>query len=135
MKAELAAVQARLSDYTTFLVWATGTVPSFYFVLTSPAYDPTSEVGVCGTTDTVDAEVRVKAVTGTAEGVLTMLDNARAELSPGGASTALTVAGRAATVRFVRSEFVGVDDSTTTTATDRPKFVGVDTYRIVSQPA
>ena len=133
MKAHLDAVKARLdpSIAPTFLGWAKG---SRYFVLTSPAWDPSDEVGVCGTTDTLDAEVRVKAATGTYDGVFIMLGLARFELSPNLESTVLEVAGRAATIRFVRSEFVQEDDSTTGTATDAPRFVGVDTYRIVSQP-
>lgn len=134
MRTHLEAIKARLTDTApTFLVWAVG--ESRYFVLTSPAWDPSREVPVCGATQSLDTEVRVKAVTGTPEGVLTMLDLVRDELSPGLRSTPLVVAGRSATVKFVRSEFVDVDDSTVITGTDRHPAVGVDTYRIVSEPA
>lgn len=133
MRTHLNAVKARLdATAPTFIVWAQG--EARYFVLTAPAHELSDEAAVSSTTDAFDFEVRVKAVTGTPEGVLAMLDLARAELSPGGRSSALTVAGRAATIRFVRSEFVDVDDSTTITGTNRHPAVGVDTYRVVSQP-
>lgn len=135
MKAHLDAIDARLTATApTHLIWATGAHP--YYVLTSPAYSPTDERSVADETDgAIDALVRVKAVTGTADGVLRMLDLARDELSPNLEATPLTVAGRSATIRFVRSEFVDVDQDVTITGTDRHPFVGVDTYRIVSQPA
>jgi hypothetical protein len=133
MKAHLDAVKARLSPTAaTHLIWATGAHP--YYVLTSTGADLSDEDNVATQRDTLDALVRVKAVTGTADGVLKMLDLARAELSPGMDSSPLVVAGRSATIRFVRSEFVDVDEDVTLTATDRHPFVGVDTYRIVSQP-
>lgn len=131
MKDHLDAVKARLSSIAaTHLVWATGPHP--YFVLTSPAYQG-GEQSVATTADSLDFPVRVKAVTGTADGVLRLLDLARDELSPQGDSTPLTVAGRVASVRFVRSEFVDVDVSVTLTDSDRHPFVGVDTYRVVSE--
>lgn len=134
MIAELNAVKARLETiWPTDVVWATRAAP--YFVVSSPAFDPSDEVAVSSTTDVIDAEVRVKAVTGTPTGVFTMLDLARDELSPGLRSSALEVEGRVTTIRFVRSEFVDVDDSTTVTGTDRHPAQGVDTYRIVSHPA
>ena len=130
----LEAVQARLAGIQPAeIVWATRDLP--YFVLSSSALDPSREVPVCSTTETVDAEVRVKAVTGTPAGVFTMLRLAREELSPGLESSPLTVAGRVASIRFVRSEFVDVDESTTITGTNRHPAQGVDTYRIVSHPA
>lgn len=134
MKDHLDAVKARLDDTaTTYLVWATGTHP--YYVLTSPALDLSDEENVATQRDTFDFPVRVKAVTGTADGALKLLDLARDELSPDLESSALVVAGRDAHIRFERSEFVDVDEDVTITATNRHPFVGVDTYRIVSQPA
>lgn len=133
MKAHLDAVKARLTPTApTHLVWATGVAP--YYVLTSPSWNPSDERNVATQDDTLDATVRVKAVTGTADGVLKMLELARAELSPGLDSSPLAVAGRSATIRFVRSEFVDVDQDVTLTDSNRHPFVGVDTYRIVSQP-
>ena len=130
----LEAVQARLSGIQPAeVVWSTRDLP--YFVLSSPALDLSREVPVCSVTETLDVEVRVKAVTGTPAGVFTMLRLAREELSPGLESSPLAVAGRVATVRFVRSEFVDVDESTTITGTNRHPAQGVDTYRIVSHPA
>ena len=134
MKDHLDAVKARLTPTAaTYLVWATGASP--YFVLTSSALDMSEEANVASEHDTIDAFVRVKAVTGTADGVLKMLELARDELSPNLDSSSLTVDGRSARIRFVRSEFVDVDQDVTITDTNRHPFVGVDTYRIVSQPA
>lgn len=131
---ELKAVQARLATiWPTDITWSTRAAP--YFVLSSPAFDPSDETAVSSTTDVLDAEVRVKAVTGTPEGVFTMLRLARDELSPGLRSSPLEVDGRVVSIRFVRSEFVDVDESTVVTGTDRHPAQGVDTYRIVSHPA
>lgn len=129
----LEAVQARLVGiHPTHIVWATDAGP--YYVLTSPSFSPSDEAAVSSTTEALDFELRVKAVTGTPAGVFTMLRLAREELSPLLRSSRLVVAGRAATIRFRRSEFVDVDDSTTLTGTNRHPAIGVESYRIVSQP-
>lgn len=134
MRDHLEAVKARLDDTApTFLTWATS--GNRYFVVSATGADLSDEDNVATQRDTFDALVRVKAVTGTPEGVYTLLDLARDELSPDFASSSLTVAGRKAEIRFVRSEFVDVDQDVTITGTDRHPAVGVDTYRIVSQPA
>lgn len=135
MREHLAAVDVRLTalGITTHITWAVNAAHP-YFVLSSPTFDPSDEANVASDHDTIDALVRVKAVTGTDDGVRTMLDLARDDLSPGLASSELTVAGRSARIRFVRSEFVDVDRDVTITDTDRHPFMGVDTYRIVSQP-
>lgn len=133
MKDHLDAVKARLSGIApTFLGWAVN--ESRYFVVTSPSWDESDERPVSTVSDALVTEVRVKAATGTFEGVVTMLRLAREELSPGGGASPLSVAGRSVSVRWIRSEFVDADVSATATATDLPRFVGVDTYRIVSQP-
>ena len=93
------------------------------------------EDGVCGVGDDLDVDIRVKAVAGTAEGSAIMLRRVRGLLSPDRSWTAVAVDGRAAHIRFVRSEFVGVDRSVKAADTDRHPGVAVDTYRLVSQPA
>lgn len=134
MKAHLDAIAERLGDVgvPAHIVWATGPHP--YYVLTSPAWDASDEANVATAHDTLDATVRVKAVTGTAAGVLRLLELARDELSPELGTSDLDVAGWSSTIRFTRSEFVDVDRDVKITGTDRHPFVGVDTYRVVSQP-
>ena len=89
---------------------------------------------MCGTDRSLDTEVRVTAVAGTPDGVEVMLRRVRGLLGPDDSWAALTVAGRAAQTRFERGEYIGVDDSTTITNTDRHPGVGVDSYRLVSEP-
>lgn len=111
------------------------TTATKYVVLSVPGWDMGQEMPVCGVSDVLATDVRVKAVTGTPVGALTMLALIRAALSPGFTAAPLTVEGRAATTKFVRSEFVSADTTVTITATNRHPVQGVDTYRLVSQPA
>lgn len=103
-----------------------------YVVLSAPGWDASGELPVCGVSDVLDTDLRVKAVTGTATGVMVMLDLIRDLLSPGLAWAPLAVDGRSAATKFTRSEFVGVDPTVTITATNRHPAQGVDTYRLVS---
>ena len=136
MIGELASVEARIEaakGYRTEQGWSSAITPP-YVVLEAPGWDDSDEEGVCGPDGTLDAQFRVKAVNGTDAGARAMLAAIRADLSPLSRWTTLTVAGRSARVKFVRSEFVGVDESVTITNTNRHPSVGVDTYRVVSQP-
>ncbi len=72
---------------------------------------------------------------GTPAGVEVMLRRVRGLLSPGRSWVRLTVPDRSAETKFARSEFIGVDDSTTITGTDRHPGVGVDSYRLISEPS
>ena len=136
MKAHLDAIKAELAPlgYTT-LFFAAPVVSSQYLILSSPSWGGPLEAPVASTSGGVDVDVRVKAVTGTPEGVAIMLGRVRALLGPDNEWVRLTVAGRSAHVRFVRSEFIDVDRDVTITTTDRHPGVGVDTYRLVSEPA
>ena len=58
----------------------------------------------------------------------------KADVSPDGAPTALTVAGRHAEVAHVRFEAAYPDDSITLSGTNRHPVVVVETYRVSSQP-
>lgn len=135
MRAHLDALKARLAPlgYTTHL-WTAPTVSGQYLILSSRSWDAGREPGVCGTDRSLDTEVRVTAVAGTPDGVEVMLRRVRGLLGPDDSWAALSVAGRAAQTRFERGEYIGVDDSTTITNTDRHPGVGVDSYRLVSEP-
>ena len=136
MKAHLDAIKAELAplEYTTHF-FAAPVVSSQYLIVSSPSWGGPLEAPVAATSGSVDVDVRVKAVTGTPEGVAIMLGRVRALLGPDNEWVRLTVAGRSAHVRFVRSEFIDVDRDVTITNTDRHPGVGVDTYRLVSEPA
>lgn len=131
----LEAVKAQLASlgYTTWLFWA-DEVSRQYVVLDGRSWDRPAEMPVAQLTDDLDTEFRVKAVAGTTSGAAIMLNRLRALLSPQLGPTQIPMAGRAVTVVFVRGEFIDVDQSTTIASTGRHPAVGVDTYRLVSQP-
>lgn len=131
----LAALRTALAPlgYTTHLIWA-AEVTSQYLVLTGPAWGNDDELPVCGLSDAFQTDVRITAVTGTPEGVGTMLTRVRALLSPARAWTRVPLADRDVWTRFERSEFITVDQDTTITGTGRHPAVGVNTYRLTSEP-
>ena len=136
MKAHVAAIKAFLAPlaYDTHTVWVPSPIPAQYVVLGVKGAEPGSELPLCGTHQVLDTDIRVKAVTGTPDGVLIMLDRIRDHLSPSWGWTRIPMAGRRAQIKFVRSEFVDVDVDATITGTSRHPAVGVDTYRLHSQP-
>lgn len=136
MRAHLDALRGRLAplEYVTHL-WTAPMVSGQYLILSSRSWAAGSEPGVCGKDRSLDTEIRVTAVAGTPEGVEVMLRRVRGLLGPDDSWASLAVAGRVAQTRFVRGEYIGVDDSTTITNTDRHPGVGVDSYRLISEPA
>ena len=134
MIAELTGLKARIETltYPAFIVWAT-TPPAQYVVLGAKGWE-SPESALCTTSSSIDTDIRVRAVTGTPEGVVIMLDRIRNLLSPSLAETKITVAGRDVAIRFVRSEFIDIDQDTTITGTNRHPAFGVDTYRLISEP-
>lgn len=138
MLAELKAIEAIIETapgYPTFLIFADPGASGQYVVLQAKGFDSPNEVPVCGPDDTIDAEVRVKATTGTADGVFIMLKALRDQLSPGLRESVLAVSGRHARLVYVRSEFIDIDQDTTITGTSRHPAFGVDTYRLISEPS
>ena len=137
MRAHLDALRAALSSVAAGGVHVAyahdAALP--YIVLSSPRWGVSGELPVCGADGALDVEFRVKAVAGTGDGVYAVLAKAQAVLSPGLLGSPLTVPGRFASTKFVRSESVAADTSTTVTSTDRHPVQGVDTYRLHSQPA
>ena len=136
MRSHLDAIEAALSPlgYPIHL-WAAPEVTGQYLILSSRSWESGREPALCGTDRSLDTEVRVTAVAGTPAGVEVMLRRVRGVLGPDDSWVPLTVAGRSAQTRFERGEFIGVDRSVKTTTTDRHPGVGVDSYRLVSEPA
>lgn len=132
----LKAVEQALAglQYTTSRIWA-DSPPAQYLVLSGRAWDSAGEAALTEVTDTVDTDLRIKAVTGTPDGVGIMLARVRGVLSPNQAASKIAMAGRSVWVQFVRSEFIDVDTDTTITGTNRHPAYGVDTYRLLSEPA
>ena len=99
-------------------------------VLEAPdwAVDPEAPIG--GDLGAFATPIRLRAVTGTPEGVAIMLDAARQAL-PG----PVTVAGRVAHLTWDRSEFIDLDTDTVIPSTNRHPAYGVDTYTLHSQAA
>lgn len=135
MKAHLDAIRAELESLYTTHLFVAPSVSSQYLILSSPSWGGPLEAPVASSSGSLDVDVRVKAVAGTPEGVAIMLGRVRALLGTDSEWVRLAVAGRSAHVRFVRSEFIDVDRDVTITNTDRHPGVGVDTYRLVSEPA
>lgn len=135
MRSHLDAVKDKIAPlgYTTHL-WTAPEVSGQYLILSSPAWDDALEESVCGLDESLDTEFRIKAVAGTPAGVEVMLRRVRGLLSPGRSWERLAVPARSAQTKFARSEFIGVDTSTKVTGTDRHPGVGVDSYRLVSEP-
>ena len=134
MRAHLDAISARLAplEYVTHF-FAAPEVSSQYLVLGSRSWGDQVEVGLVGDTS-LDTEVQVKAVAGTPMGVEVMLRRARGLLCPDGQWASLPVPGRSARITFARSEFITTDIDVTITGTNRHPGVGVDSYRLVSEP-
>lgn len=137
MIAELGALTTALASlsYPVYVVWVPSPVPAQYVVLGGRGWESPDDLPLCSTSGTLDTDVRIKAVTGTPEGVFTMLARIRGVLSPNLTETTLPLTGRSVSIRFVRSEFVDVDTDTTITGTNRHPAFGVDTYHITSQPS
>lgn len=136
MIAEVEALRAEIAAQTPYAVHAFA-APSLSLpqvVIEAPPTGDRGELSACGTTSAVDDTVRVKAVAGTSEGVAMMLARIGEVLSPGREVRRLPMPGRALDVVWVRSEFVAADTSVTIPSTNRHPAVGVDSYRVVSQP-
>ena len=135
MNEHWAAVEQLLAPlgYSVYRVFA-DQVSDQYVVLSSKAWDDAEEPAI-NTDASFATDLRLKAVAGTVNGVDIMLARIRGLLWPARQPAVLSVPGRDATVRYLRSEFIDVDQSTTVTGTNRHPAFGVDTYRITSDPA
>ena len=135
MIAELDALKARITalGISAHIGQVPSSAPMPYASLSAPGHD-SPEPSVGGRDASVSADVRV-LVTHTSEAnVYRALDKIRDDLTPDLGPAPLAVAGRYATVDFVRSEFVGTDRDVTYGDSNRHPGYGVDTYHVDSQP-
>lgn len=130
MHAHLDAIRTKLAAGYPVDLWKPdpGRVPQFA-AIEAPAWASDRAAPICGTSSAFETEIRFKAVAGTPQGVAIMLANARATL-PG----TVTVAGRAVTLAWARSEFIDLDTDVTIPQTNRHPAFGVDSYILTSQP-
>lgn len=139
MRAHLDAMKASLEPlgYPVFAVWAEDDALAAlpYLVIEVPGWDRAAEDSLDDMSDSLLTDVRVKAVAGTPEGVLSVLSRVRGAWSPSGAWTSLTVPDRVARIHYERSEFVGVDRDFVIPGSTRHPAFGVDTYTLSSEPA
>lgn len=100
----------------------------------APGWGAPDEPPLCGPAGIIESDFRVVVGDTTDSNAHVRLQQVRDILSPGGLDARLSVPGRYATTTWVRSEFVGSDPSLTLDATNRHPGIGVDTYRLDSQP-
>ena len=137
MIAELEALRGAVTaaGVQCFIGQVPSTTPMPYASLSAPSWGESRDPALVRSADEPWVDVRVK-VTDTSEvNVHTRLAHLRAALTPGLAPTRLAVEGRYVTVEWVRGEFVSTDRDVTTPGTNKHPGFGVDTYRVVSQPA
>ena len=128
----LKAVQALLEPlgYPTHRDVSPDAAPP-YLVLSAPGWGDAAEASVCASRESADVSLRVMATAGTTDGVRIMHTNVRRLLD----RSHPRLEGRHLTVLWERSEFVDVDRDVTIPGTNRHPAWGVETYRLVSEPA
>lgn len=119
--------------YPVHLVDAGAAQPQ-YLVLGGKAWDIPAEPGL-SPTRSLETEMRVTAAAGTPEGVIIMLGSVRQLLSPDLQPLHVSMDDWSLHLLYARSEFVGIDTSTTITATNRSPAYGVDSYQLAADPA
>jgi len=136
MLAHIQAIQSGLSSagYPVYFV-SVPSAPTFpYVLLWSGTGSPGSEEPLCGPVGDIEAVVGVTVVAGTPAGVLTVQAKVRGILSPGDARTALTVAGRSASLKRTGGQTVQVDRDVKIPGTDTSPAFSVDLYDLHSTP-
>lgn len=100
------------------------------FVILSTAADASGDLRLSGVRDrSFEEDVRVKVVALTPEAVSIILTQIKEQIVG-----LLTVPGWDARVRWVRSEFIDLDDTTINPTTGRADAIGVDTFALISRP-
>lgn len=129
-------LRAFLQDQLGYPWWLTfaDLTSGQYGILSSPAWAAASEPALGGGDPDLDTDFRVKVVTGTTTGVVTMLGRVRALLWANRQPTRIPMPGWFLETRYMRSEFVDVDESTTRPGTNLHPAFGVDTYHLTAQP-
>lgn len=135
MIAHLTAIQSALAGegWDVFLLDATGA--TWPYIIVAPGYSVAGERPVADALTTVEGDVRVTVAGETADSALGLAGAVRALLSPGLTWAPVTVTGRAAWLRWLRTEMTEVDRDVTIPGSNRHPIYTVDTYHLISQPA
>lgn len=140
MIAELTAVKTALPTHWPVHVLvvpgvtATTIPPVPYVVLEAPGWGAPDEVAATEEAEELDADFRVKVVGKSGAQVVTILELVRAVLSPGRSLTRVPLDAHRLETLYLRSEFVQADTSVKVIESNTHPVVGVDTYRLTSQP-
>lgn len=136
MRAHIAAIKALIpSAYTVYFVDVPSAPTYPYVLLWTSAGSPGLEVSACGTNLDIDAVVGVTHVATNPDAALIVTSKVRAALQPNGRILPLTVAGRAAWLKFYDAQNVQVDRDVTLPGTNSHPAYAVDMYRLTSTPA
>lgn len=135
MIAHLNAIKTALESHgwTAYLLDATGAT-SWPYVVISPGYAGDPERPLADATSVVHGDIRVTVAGLSAASTVGLAQAVRDELSPSLSWGDLAVAGRAARLRWVRTELTEVDRDVTIPSTGTHPIFRVDTYRLVSDP-
>lgn len=133
MIAHFTAIKAALSSWDVFMGDATGTTSLPYIVLT-PGYSIAGERPLSDALATIEGDVRVTVAGETLDSTIGLSKAVRTILSPDLTWGPLTVTGRAASIKWVRTEVTAVDRDVTIPGSNRHPIFTVDTYHLVSQP-
>ena len=136
MIAHMKALQALagMAVRDVYLMDATG-APRLPYVVLGLGYQQRTDWPVCGESESLHHEVRVTVAAGSGEALIRARQAVQSVLSPMGGRAVLDVAGRAASVTWVRFEMADVDRDVSNPATNGHAHYSVDTYRIDSDPA
>lgn len=137
---ELNAIKAALPEHWPVHVFAvpgvtsTQVPPVPYVVLETASWGAPDEVSETGEAEELDTPLRVKVVGKSGAQVVTILGIIRGVLSPNLALTRVPLGAHRLETLFLRSEFVQPDTSVRVIESNTHPVVGVDSYRMTSQP-
>lgn len=120
--------------WPTYLWQAPMVSPTQLLIWQAPSAGGSDELPVAAADVAIDAPLRLMARAETGDAVAIMLDRVQKLLSPSRLPGPLPVAGRAATIRWIRAEFIAPDVDASVDSTSRNPFYGVDSYHLISQP-
>lgn len=135
MITHLKAIRTALvaKGWSVYLLDATG-AQTWPYVILSPGYAGDLERPLADATTTVHGDIRVTVAGTTADSTLGLSKAVRDELSPSLTWGALTVTGRSAHLRWLRTELTEVDRDVTVPTTGTHPIFTVDSYALVSNP-
>src|SRR5690625_6692958 len=138
MMAHLSAMKALIESERGFTVYVMSTPEPnsirYPYVLISPGYGRLGERPLGDRLESIDHDLQVRSVGTSPASMLGLLGAVREILSPGRGPRRLSVAGRKASLRFLRHEMADQDRDVRVTATGQHPIFGVDAFRLISTP-